>query len=287
METFRQMTDVLEKVWEGQQQSQQQLIHPRQPFKTPEFTGTSDVEYFITQFSEVADANDWSLAAGLLHLREALKEGSKDCGRASSINSVFSALRARYGLSPREARAKLSALYKDVRGTLQEHASEVERLSQIAYADLPLRQRDELVLEAFCSTLGNLPLQRHLLAVQAQTLEQAVRAGNEYLQIKAVGSNGTSTIRAVADADADDQVAAVQPSIMGTLVTLMQRLTEKVDRMQVGTSGATKPKYTERGTGCWGCGQEGHTRRACKTNPWPTKPATTGQPQGNAYSPQQ
>jgi hypothetical protein len=284
METFRQMADVLERVWEGQQQSQQQLLRPRQPFKTPEFSGTTDVEYFMTQFTEVADANGWSLTASLLHLREALKEGSKDCGRANSITGVFSALRARYGLSPKEARSKLNALYKDVRGTLQEHASEVERLSQISYADLPPRQRDELALEAFCSTLGNLPLQRHLLAVQAQTMEQAVRAGNEYLQVK---TSGASAIRTVADNDTDDQIAAVQPSLMGTLIQLMQQLTEKVDRMQIGTYGSNKPRPSEKGSGCWGCGQEGHTRRTCRTNPWPTKPATTSQPQGNDASPQQ
>jgi hypothetical protein len=117
-ETFRQMTDVLRQVWEGQQQAQGQLARPRQPFKTPEFNGKTDVEFFIIQFAEVAEANDWRPAASLLHLRETLKEGSKDCGRANSVLGVFAALRARYGLSPREARAKLSALRKDVRGTL-------------------------------------------------------------------------------------------------------------------------------------------------------------------------
>ena len=38
-------------------------------------------------------------------------------------------------------------------------------------------------MDSFASTIGNGYLQRHLLAVPSETLEEAVRAGNEYLQI--------------------------------------------------------------------------------------------------------
>jgi hypothetical protein len=289
VETFRQMTEVLQNVWNGQQQAQRQLVQPRHKFKTPEFNGQTDVEFFITQFTEVAEANEWQPAAALLHLRETLKEGSKDCGRAASVGGVFSALRARYGLSPREARARLSALRKDVKMTLQEHASAVDRLSQLAYADLPPHHRDDLALETFCNTLGNMSLQRHLLAIQARNLEQAVRAGNEFLQVQAPLHQGTSAIRAVEDdhLNPDDCIAAVNPSLMSTLIQLMQQLTDKVDKLQIRPSGVVKAKSEDRSAGCWGCGQEGHTRRACKINPWPTKTTPTSQSPGNACSPQQ
>jgi hypothetical protein len=106
------------------------------------------------------------------------------------------------------------------------------------------------------------------------------------LQIKTPGNHGASNIHAIGNND-DDQIAAVQPSLMSTLVQLMQQLTKKVEELRVERPSSVKSKPQERGTGCWGCGQEGHTRRACKTNPWPTKLATTGQQTGNAYSPQQ
>ena len=52
-------------------------------------------------------------------------------------------------------------------------------------------------METFCNTLGYLPLQRHLLAVPIHTLEDAVIAGNEYLQIKPASDRGGTNIRQV------------------------------------------------------------------------------------------
>jgi hypothetical protein len=294
VETFQQMTDVLQRVWESQQAQQQIAAQPPPPvqptrplhqFKAPKFDGTSDVEYFIIQFLEVAEANDWQLAASLLHLREALKDGAKDCGRAGHIDGVFASLRARYGLSPREARLKISVLRKDSRSTLQEHATEVDRLCQIAFHDLPDHYRASMSLETFCNTLGNTNLQRHLLAVQALTLEQAVRAGNEFVQIRGPSVPG-SAIRAVdEEIEEEDRVAAVDQGIMGTLMKVLQQLSEKIDQLQVdrGRPNATKGKSV----GCWGCGLEGHTRRNCPTHPWAAKPVTVTKAAGNGDSPQQ
>ena len=288
-DAFRQMSDVLGQIWETQQTQQQKILQPprpRQYFKAPEYNGTGDVEFFVTQFGEVAEANEWTAIASLLHLREALKEGAKDCGRAGNLAGVFTALRARYGLTPREARARISTLRKDNRASLQEHATEVDRLCQIAYIELPDRYRASMSLETFCNTLGNTYLQRHLLAIQAVTLEQAVRAGNEFLQIRAPILPG-SAIRAVdEDEQVEDQVASIEQSVLSKLLKNMQILSDKVDRLQT-TPKPAATKQIAKSTGCWGCGQEGHTRRACLTNPWPTKPTTSTQSQGNGSSPQQ
>ena len=73
----------------------------------------------------------------MLHLRDSLRESAEDCGRAATVQAIYAALRARFGLSPREARSRLGVLRKDSRTSLQEHASEVERLVNIAYGDLP------------------------------------------------------------------------------------------------------------------------------------------------------
>ena len=287
LETFQQMTEVLTRVWEGQQ-NQPPPPPPTRPihqFKAPEFNGTSDVESFISQFLEVAEANEWANMASLLHLRHALKEGARDCGRPGSLAGVISALRARYGLSPKEARAKISTLRKDARVSLQDHATEVSRLCQMAYHDLPDRYRASMALETFSNTLGNTYLQRHLLAVQATTIEQAVRDGNEFLQIRAPTMPG-SAIRAIDDLEeVEDHVASIDQNVMSTLLKIMQQLSDKVDKLQVTKAPTMANRTTPRETGCWGCGKDGHTRRACPTHPWPTK--TTTSFQGNGGSPQQ
>ena len=75
----------------------------------------------------------------------------------------------------------LAALRKDTRTTLQEHATEVERLVGVAYQEMDADQRREMTVEMFASTLSKPPLQWHLSAVATPTLEVAVRAGSEYL----------------------------------------------------------------------------------------------------------
>ena len=68
------------------------------------------MEYLISRFEEISDANGGGDAAALLHLREALKENAEGCGRAPSVLAVYAALRARFGLSPREPISQLSTL---------------------------------------------------------------------------------------------------------------------------------------------------------------------------------
>ena len=99
------LTEILERL----------AVRPQLPalapqFKAPQYNGQGDIEYFISRFEDVSDANGWGDAAALLHLREALKENAEGCGRAPSVLAVYAALRARFGLSPREARSLLSTL---------------------------------------------------------------------------------------------------------------------------------------------------------------------------------
>ena len=90
------LTDILER-----------LAMPQRPatpcFKPPHYDGTGDVETFIQQFRDVIGANQWPDDAALLHLRQALERDAKYCGRPTELEEVFDNLRARFGLTPREA----------------------------------------------------------------------------------------------------------------------------------------------------------------------------------------
>jgi hypothetical protein len=142
-----------------------------------------------------------------------------------------------------------------------------------------------MALETFSNTLGNANLQRHLLAVQPFTLEQAVRAGNEFHQIRSPALPGAA-IRAVDDeTEETDRVATVDQGMMGILLKVLQQLSDKVDQLQVSKG---RPSPTKaRSTGCWGCGLEGHSRKTCPTHPWPVKPVAVAKTTGNGDSPQQ
>lgn len=262
-------------------------------FKAPHYEGQGDVEYFIRRFEEVAEANDWRPAAALLHLRDALREDAQDCGRAGNIPAIFTALRARYGLSPREARSRISALKKDPETSLQKHATEVERLVGVAYADLPQGYLDRMVLDTFCGTVGNSYLQRHFLAIEMETVEDAVRAGNEYLQIRS-GTDRTRAkpqVRQVEEAEPEVKAVSTTETMLAAMLQAMQQMatqmTAQMERIQASQP-APPPTQRERDPQsgvCWTCGQTGHRRRNC-----PTQRRMQGPPaqmQGNGPRPQQ
>ena len=265
------LTDLLE----GMQLDRRE--HARQQFKPPHYRGSGDVELFIRQFQMVAEANEWNQLATLLHLRECLEEKAQACGRADTPIGIFTALRSRFGLTPREARSRLSGLRRDSRCPIQDHAVEVERLVQIAYAELPEHLRAEMAKETFCGSLGSAPLQQHLLAAQPENMEEAVRYSNEFLQVK--GNRGTqnSKVNSIEEEETN-QVAATAPDPTTLLMQAIEKLTEKVERLE------GRGQKKEGKAKCWGCGKEGHTRKVCQTHPWP-KSADSAR-SGNGASPQ-
>ena len=243
----------------------------REQFKPPQFNGEGDVELFIQQFVEVAAANEWNDMSALLHLRESLQEGAKEYGRPATVEAVFAALRSRYGLSQKEARHKLNQLKKDARHTLHDHAIAVEKLIRKAFEELPEATQRNMMLDSFCSTLGDTALQRHLLAVQPANLAEAIQHGQEFLEIKPQrASSDSSKVRALEEGEAE-----VEEGILSKLMNAIQTLSSKVENLQ--KKAATTPKTAK----CWGCQKEGHIRSKCPTHPW-----TKEQQAGNEGSPQ-
>ena len=220
----------------------------------------------------------------MLHLRDSLRESAEDCGRAATVQAVYAALKARFGLSPREARYRLSVLRKDFSTTLQEHAAEVERLVNLAYGDLLPDHRARKRQETFCSTLGYLPLQRHLLAVPTHTLEDAVRVGNKFLQIRPGNKWGSTNVRQIEDEDGEEVMNPTEKALI-TLTKTMQQLVEKVGQLQNQPTRAASRGEPSKEWLCWECGKRGHLRRICpnQKTPQPSDQIV----QGNGLGPQQ
>ena len=287
------LMDILDRMW-------REPVRPRDHFKAPHFDGTGEVNLFIRQFTDVARANEWGDAARVLHLREVLKDTATDCGKAENVEAIFGALRARFGMSVREARAKLAILKRDYKITLQEHASDVERLVGIAYEDLPVLHREQMTLDTFHSTLGNAYLQRHLLAVPMPNLETAVRAGNDYLQIKPTGPG--PAVRVI-DGEHEPEIEGVHvaqavETPIDTLTKMVLRLGEEIKRVQDRPGRPSQyemPEPARKAQGswkqpgqCWGCGKTGHIRRDCNSRQWENPEIQRRRPNpGNEQGPQQ
>ena len=90
-------------------------------FKAPQYSGSENSKYFISQFHEVAEINAWTEAVRLLHLRKA-----ENCRQANHVEAIFDALRAWFDIFPRQAQWKLSTLRQATSATFQEHCCQVE-----------------------------------------------------------------------------------------------------------------------------------------------------------------
>jgi len=109
-----------------------ELYEDRYRLEAPAFTGEEAVEQFIQEFQEVMKIAQWPPRVALLKLRMALKDKAKPYGTGPDIDGIFASLRARFGISAIDARARLQRLWRDPHMALQEHATTVMRLAQIA-----------------------------------------------------------------------------------------------------------------------------------------------------------
>ena len=253
----------LDRLTELLAQALTQQAAPRETFKPPEYDGTSDVEGFIQQFSDVANANGWTDGAALLHLRGRLKEGATECGQGADLQTVFGALRSRYGMTAREARAKLTKLKKSPNTSLHCHATEVERLVRVAYSEVPDGQRSELAIETFCNTLANTQLQRHLLAVDTPDMQSAVRAGNEFLQIQP--NSATAGVRGLSLEEKPGSTAVMEADPIQQLIKAVATLTNEVALLKEKSGRGARPRSdqsTKSGM-CFLCHKEGHWKKNC------------------------
>ena len=267
---------------------------PAPVFKAPKYNGTGDVEYFLDQFTEVAEANGWDDASTLIHLRESLKDEARECGRSPTLQGVEDRLRTRFGLTPREARAKLALCKKAPKTSLQQHADDISRLVQRGYLELEPPQRRTLAVEAFINSLGNPALQRHLLAINPAHLATAVKACNEFLSVKDAHSSSVRQVDDEAEMTSVQTLSTKDRESIDNLAKTVQELAKQVaglkkENIELRQGQTTAKRTTEKKTttACWGCRKEGHQRKDCKTHPWPTPAQKKDTVTGNVDSPQQ
>ena len=119
-----------------------------------------------------------------------------------------------------------------------------------------------MMLDLFCSSINDAYLQRHLLAIKPQDLDEAVEAGTEYLQIQPSHNSGSS-IRQVDIETIPTQVQANQtkPSELELLMQALQQLTIDLAGLK-DTHKAPVPERTKKV--CGKCGNKGHFQRNCK-----------------------
>lgn len=86
---------------------------------------------------------------------KSLREGTQDCVRTIAVQEIFEALRTRFVISCLDARKRLNTFRKEANISLQEHATEVQRLVGLTCVGLPEDYQHGMVINIFCSSLGD------------------------------------------------------------------------------------------------------------------------------------
>ena len=266
-------------------------------YRPPQYDGRTDVELFIQQFHDVRAANGWDNAAALLHIRSCLVGDAVDCGSGATANEIQTSLRARFGLSERQARDRLSSLQKGQSQSLQALSVETERLVAVAYPGVAVAVRTTLAMDAFTRALNDTGLKRHLLLANAATLTETVRCAEEFLQVSgradrqrvagrplnmaaAVVSTEPKAVSSSAPASSE-QVSELTQVIqrLDKLTTLLEQQSRQYQNRGAASHSNTQ-QWPRKPIQCYGCG-ENHRVRDC-----PNSPATSQQ-SGNGQGPRQ
>lgn len=144
-------------------------------------------------------------------------------------------------------------------------------IEKLAYAGLPEVHQLEMAKERFLS-LGNLGLQKHLLGVPTPTMEAAVKAGNEYLQLTATHSGARAPMGRtyhVTDETSDegvvvsdDKVSSVRDDRLDAMQQLLTDLIQQVEHL--GRARGPSPIRPARtAPECWNCQETGQFQRDC------------------------
>ena len=262
----------------------QALQLARQPsFKPPSFSGEGDVGLFLKQFRDVADANRWTELERTLHLRSQLTGDAQSCGEGESYEEIVEDLQARYGLTRRMARDRLSTIQLKTRESIHKQAAEISRLVTIAFPILPDGEQRSMALDYFSRAFDSKPVQEHLLSIRPTNLREAVRATEDFLAIHLAGPRP----RAHAIEPATEEVTDSQPATdaglmmmaeaMKAQTALLQQLVLQLSTSQTASQRTMQPQTQP--LQCYDCGGP-HIRRNC-----PAKRGSNQQQAGNANGP--
>ena len=240
----------------------------RPSFKPPSFSGDSDVGLFLKQFEDVADANRWTPLERTLHIRSQLQGDAQSCGQGESYQEIVDDLQARYGLTRRGARDRLSSIRLKTGQNVHKQASEISRLVATAFPMLPDEDRQTMALEYFSRAWESKAVQEHLLSRGPTTVREAVRATEEFLAIHEAGPRprANAVEQTEEPTPAKEMAEAgflMMAEAMKTQTNLLQQLILQLGSLQMPTAQSSPPApVTKAPLQCYSCGGP-HLKKYC------------------------
>ncbi|GFU81391.1 retrovirus-related Pol polyprotein from transposon 412 [Trichonephila clavipes] len=236
-----------------------QAPYSKPSIKLSTYDGKSSWQVYKTQFSIVADANQWDSQTKACQLAASLRADAADIlqtlpeTQRLDFDALVNALELRFGEKCVKdySRLQLKSWQQKVSETLQELATDVERLSHLAFSDCPTEVREVLALQHFIDGVRDLEIQKALRMAVLKDLKGALVFAMKLEAAQQATRKDRHPIRAVNESDTSNS----------SVERLERQMRSFMNRVECLMSQKADGKKTLK---CWTCGREGHLQRSCR-----------------------
>ncbi|GFU71105.1 retrovirus-related Pol polyprotein from transposon 412 [Trichonephila clavipes] len=236
-----------------------QAPYSKPSIKLSTYDGKSSWQVYKTQFSIVADANQWDSQTKACQLAASLRADAADIlqtlpeTQRLDFDALVNALELRFGEKCVKdySRLQLKSRQQKVSETLQELATDVERLSHLAFSDCPTEVREVLALQHFIDGVRDPEIQKALRMADLKDLKGALVFAMKLEAAQQATRKDRHPIRAVNESDTSNS----------SVERLERQMRSFMNRVESLMSQKADGKKTLK---CWTCGREGHLQRSCR-----------------------
>ncbi|GFT12795.1 retrovirus-related Pol polyprotein from transposon 412 [Trichonephila clavipes] len=236
-----------------------QAPYSKPSIKLSTYDGKSSWQVYKTQFSIVADANQWDSQTKACQLAASLRADAADIlqtlpeTQRLDFDALVNALELRFGEKCVKdySRLQLKSRQQKVSETLQELATDVERLSHLAFSDCPTEVREVLALQHFIDGVRDPEIQKALRMADLKDLKGALVFAMKFEAAQQATRKDRHPIRAVNESDTSNS----------SVERLERQMRSFMNRVESLMSQKSDGKKTLK---CWTCGREGHLQRSCR-----------------------